>query len=455
VRSGSEDQRRELERATGKGVVSSAGVPPDEVTRSAAGRFADDLAQRVLPYWAATTDRRYGGFQLADTDTTWPRLAERARWRLRRALGREWGATQPSPDEKHLVGQARVIVALAMGHRLEFDPSGAGLAAALGGAEFMRERLRDGAHGGFAWCADRRGGVTRPEKLLYGQAFAILALTELGIASGRAEFTAAALELFRLVQRRLHDQRHGGWHEHATADFTLLGAGARLGRFTVDRPGCKSANTHVHMLEALTELLAATGEADVRVALEEAISTCARFFAPDSGAPHAFAAADWTPIEDGGPPSLGHRLEHAWLLTRAHATLGRPAPVAPLLAAVDDSLLAFDHQRGGFVTSRPDPHGGERHEKEWWVQAEGLAALTAAVRLAHRDAHARALARLADWILTRQRGEDGVWVAATDVDGRVTNTTRAGSWKAGYHEVRAAALFARAFETEPRATQLD
>ncbi|MGD1149197.1 MAG: AGE family epimerase/isomerase [Thermoanaerobaculaceae bacterium] len=428
---------------------SLAGLAPAESVSRAAAILADDLRWRVLPYWSATRDRRFGGFRLADTETAWPSVAERVRWRFRRAVGRAWGATQPSPGEKHLVGQARVIIALAIGHRLGFDPSGEGLAAALAGAAFVRDRLWDGVHGGFAWCADRRGRVIRPEKLLYGQAFAVLALTELGRAAGRTDLLDAALGLFRLVHDRLHDRDHGGWYEHASADFRPLFSDEGGGPGTIDRPGCKSANTHLHFLEALGELLAATGDDGVRAALEEAIAACARFFPPDPAASRALAAADWTPIEQGGRHRLGHLLEHAWLLIRAHEALGRPAPGAALLAAVDNALLDFDRDRGGFVSGKTGGSGAGGGEKESWVQAEGLVALTAAVRLGAHPPHLEALAGLVAWILAHQRGSDGVWVAATDPAGRVTNPTRAGSWKAGYHEVRGAALFARAFGATP------
>ncbi len=426
-----------------------ANFAPEESISRAAALLADDLVRRVLPYWSATHDRRFGGFRLADTETAWPRLAERARWRLRRAVGRSWGATQPSPGEKHLVGQTRVIVALAMGHRLGFDPSGLGLATALAGASFLRDRLWDGVHGGFAWCADRRGRVISPEKLLYGQAFAMLALAELGRAAGRRDFLDAALELFRLVQDHFHDRSNSGWHEHASADFRPVLTDESVCPGTIDRAGYKSVNAHLHVLEALSELLVATNDDGVRAALEEAIAACAHFFPPDPAAACALAATDWTPIAQAGRPRVGHLLEHTWLLVRAHEALGTPVPVAALTAAVDYALLDFDRKHGGFVSGETGAGGTGRGEKEWWVQAEGLVALTTAVRLAGRRPHLEALARLADWILAYQRGRDGVWIAATDPAGHVTNPTRAGSWKAGYHEVRGAALFVRAFGATP------
>ena len=413
----------------------------EAVIARAATRLGDDLAERVVPYWSATADRRFGGFLLADAESAWPRPVERLRWRARRWLGREWGPTQPSPDEKHVVGQARAVYALALAHRLGFDPSGAALAASLAGIGFVRERLADPRHGGFAWCATRGGRVVRPEKLLYAHAQAILSLAELGRAAAREDLLAAALGVLRLVQERLHDDERGGWREHAAADFSHLGTNAHAAHRLIDRPGCRSANAHVHVLEAITELVLAAGGGGARAALDEALAVCAHFFPAEPSASCELLAADCTPLGGPGRPRVGHLLEHAWMTVRAQRALGRPAPAAATLAAVDHALREFDWELGGFVSRRADG----REEKEWWVQAEGMVALTTAVRLAGRPEHLRALALLLDWVIDHQRGRRGVWVASTDRAGHVTNPTLAGTWKAGYHEVRAAALVARAF----------
>jgi len=417
------------------------------VIASAAARLGDDLTMHVVPYWSATVDRRYGGFLLDDLEPHRVAVAGWLRRRARRLLGRRWGTTRPSPDEKHLVGQTRPIHALALAHRLGFDASGDALAAALAGREFLRDRLLDRRHGGFAWSADRRGRVVRPEKVLYGQAFAILALAELGRAAGRADLLDEALELSRHVLGRLHDDARGGWREHAAADFGPLSADDRAARGLVDRPGARSANANIHVLEALAELATATGDAGVRADLAEALEVCARFFPSDPAATRELVAADWTPLPGARGFRVGHLLEHAWIAARAHRALGRPVPGPAILAAVDHALCDFDRELGGFCVRRD----GGREVKEWWVQAEGAMALAAAFRLGGQARHATALARILEWLTRAQRGVRGVWIAATDRAGRVTNPTLAGTWKAGYHEVRAAAVIARAFAAGPTA----
>jgi mannose/cellobiose epimerase-like protein (N-acyl-D-glucosamine 2-epimerase family) len=80
----------------------------------------------------------------------------------------------------------------------------------------------------------------------------------------------------------------------------------------------------------------------------------------------------------------------------------------------------------------------------WWVQAEGLSALTDAV--AHTDEYNTALSQLVDWILSNQiRSDDGVWIASTNAAGEPENLKKAGEWKAAYHEVRAITKFIQVF----------
>jgi mannose/cellobiose epimerase-like protein (N-acyl-D-glucosamine 2-epimerase family) len=82
-------------------------------------------------------------------------------------------------------------------------------------------------------------------------------------------------------------------------------------------------------------------------------------------------------------------------------------------------------------------------DKVWWVQAEGLVALSEALAAdAAPPADFEAgLRLLLDWIWNHQRFRDGIWAWSTDERGVLRNPTKAGNWKAGYHEVRAMCRF--------------
>lgn len=372
------------------------------------------VADRLLPTLVARRDGR-GGFALH-------RLGARVRQRR----------------VKSLVSQARAVWTLSLATRRGL---GAYLDAADHGAAFLRERLRDPRHGGYVWLASRSGRPVSSEKLLYGQVFAILALVERHRAGGCRGCLEDALDCFALVDRHLHDREHGGWLEHAGADWSPtaeIGAPARL-----RVPGQKSADTHLHVVEALTELYEVSGESVVRDRLDEALDVCAtRFFAGGGDPPVGACARDWTPVPTTGSarPSLGLDVQAAWLMLRAEQVLGRPQDRAACDRLVDRALdLGFDRANGGLTSwHRPSAETN----RVFWMQAELVSALAYTLAAGPRDPEREAaLALQLRWILSRQIDRDtGVWREIVARDAPLRPAGPLHHWKAGYHETRAAVL---------------
>jgi mannose/cellobiose epimerase-like protein (N-acyl-D-glucosamine 2-epimerase family) len=106
----------------------------------------------------------------------------------------------------------------------------------------------------------------------------------------------------------------------------------------------------------------------------------------------------------------------------------------------------FDHERGGFYFRGKPYESACDTTKFWWVQAEGLSALTDAAAHFDSDEYNETLAQLVNWILNYQiRSDDGVWIVSTDAEALPQNIKKAGEWKAAYHEVRAITKFVQTF----------
>ncbi len=354
-------------------------------------RRAEDLhaslRDRALPRWSQYVDQRHGGFLL-------------------------------SPSEKQLATQSRMVWAFSHVHNRGL---GDYLPDAERGVEFLFERLWDRKHGGFFWKADRSGRTLDERKLLYGQAFAIYGLVEYGRAAGSADAVDRALGLFRLLAERARDREHGGWLEHFEPGWRPITAPDSP--LEVEIAGLKSANAHLHVLEALTELHAETGEAEVRRALSEAVDLCTAWFFPsDPAAASQHRRVSWEP---GGTPgvSVGHNVEFAWLLTRAEAALGR----RPSLERLDAYLAHARAAREDVLV--------------WWVTAETLAALATAVANRPYAVHRSELEDLLAFALAHQIDpSDGMWLHTVARDGTVVNATKVETWKDAYHETRATIL---------------
>ncbi len=210
-----------------------------------------------------------------------------------------------------------------------------------------------------------RARAQRPQDPLR-RLFVVHALVEYARAGGDPAALAEARTLFELLVERAHDDAYGGWVEH-------FGRGWRPPRwsgrgFEVEIPGLKSANTHLHAMEALTELETETRDPTVEATLGETVDLITgHFFPDDPGAAAQHRSRDWRPDGRAGV-SLGHNVEYAWLLLRVERILGR-----------EPSRNRFD----AYISATLE---AQRPARIWWEDAELLAALATGLRVARRPA---------------------------------------------------------------------
>jgi cellobiose epimerase len=371
-------------------------LEPHQV-RPSAKAYAKQLETQLralgLPWWAQTVDRENGGYRLA-------------------------------PDEKQLATQSRMAWVFSHAHRRGF---GDYLGLAEHGISFLLGRFHDSRHGGFFWKTDLKGRLRSDRKILYGQLFAAYAFVEYVRAGGDRSALDEARSLFELLAERAHDDVNGGWIEHFKRNWRPLLRHRR--GLEVEIPGLKSANTHLHAVEACTAVYAEVGGRTAEDLLTETIDvTTAHFFPDDPRASASHCTPDWSPT--GGAGSPGHRSEFAWLLVEAEQALGR-----------EPDWTRFDAYLG-------DVLGEARTQRLWWEEAEILAALAIGFR---RDPsrYEQSFAELLAFLVARAIDPaDGVWVYTVSVDGSPGGTTRISTWKDAFHEVRATALVAEAAEGE-------
>jgi mannose/cellobiose epimerase-like protein (N-acyl-D-glucosamine 2-epimerase family) len=268
-------------------------------------------------------------------------------------------------------------------------------------------------------------------------------------ASGETAALEEALALYHGLQQKAHDRKHGGWIEHFQADWTPILAPSPAA--AVEVAGYKSANTHLHLMEAFTELYETSRDARVRQSLEEALRLNRKYFYPPKPGRSCFhRRLDWSEVTDPASAGLsyGHNVEFAWLMIRAQQVLGRKPAWTHFHAHLDHALkFGYDPDRGGLYNRGFDDQPATQRDKIWWVQAEMLAALTDAMKHRPRPAYAEALESLLHFIRRHQADDrDGVWFDTVGPDGTPKNRAKAHNWKANYHDVRALVKFVEAFE---------
>jgi mannobiose 2-epimerase len=377
----------------------------------------ENLLDGILRFWNES---------ILDTDAGGYRLGHDAR-------GHPTGA-----DSRHLVTQARTAWFFA---RLARSPYGEDrhLQWAAHGIRFLTNSMWDPRRGGFFWEVGA-DGPRDERKHLYGQGFAVFALSEFGRAAGDPTTLALAEEVAELVDSLAHDGEFGGYIEARAGDWSEEPADATT---VLGRPAwCKTGNTHMHLLEAFSGLaVAVPGAAVPRRRLAELIVVASTLMVDRSvGTCIDVHRRDWSAAEDEPRTSYGHDVENVTLLMAACRAAALPdGLLEQLYRSLWDHTLAygFDDGRGGLYTSGRPGRAAERRDKVWWVQAEGLLSALLMWQRTGDERYRKAFELTLGWIAELQADDTvGDWHATVDRNG-VPSGDKSGAWKDSYHQGRA------------------
>jgi mannobiose 2-epimerase len=340
--------------------------------------------------------------------------------------------------DKGLVLNARILWTFAAAYRKYGDP--AYLEMAERAYDMLDARFRDREHGGLYWMVDFAGRPSQDKKQVYGQAFAIYALSEYVRANGPRSEAALewAKELYRLLEKHAYDPVHLGYVEALARDWTETGDLSLSGKDLNER---KSMNTHLHVLEAYTNLYRVWKPAGLRAKLAELIDVhLDRIVNPANHHFLLFFDDEWRSKSEH--ISYGHDIEGSWLLCEAAEVLGDPERIARVrreALAMAAATLAEGVDKDGGVLNEADGKGHLDDTKDWWPQAEAMVGFLNAYQLSGDKKYWEA--SLGSWAFTKQYIVDkefGEWHWQVSRDG-IPNRSQAkvDAWKCPYHNSRA------------------
>jgi len=429
--------------------VRASGPSLSELRAAYVARLGKNLNESIIGFWyPKCLDRKNGGYAINFGPTGEPKgdgakmivtqarmvwlFARLARARQAADLGKDPGIsrqprrgdTQNTAGEPGRPGSKDYLDAADLGYR------------------FLKEEMWDPKNGGFYWEVDATGErKLKPNKHLYGQAFALYAISEYYLASNRRDVLDLAIQLFHLIEARAHDEKYGGYVESFDKDWTELPRGD-VSYMGTDS-SLKLMNTHLHLLEAMTVFYRASSLPLARQRLIELIEIQSNTVVRKAlGACTDKYERDWTPRLDADHArvSYGHDLENIWLLIDACEAAGISSyPLLDLYRALFDYALKFgyDEQKGGFYDSGPFSHRADNLNKTWWVQAEALVSALSMYRLTGDRKYASVFEKTYDFIekyvVDRRNGE---WYETVKPDGTQFGD-KGHAWKAGYHDGRA------------------
>jgi mannobiose 2-epimerase len=405
-----------------------------------------ELTENILPFWEKYgRDRATGGFY--------------------GFLGNDNKGDASSP--RSVVMTSRHLWAYSAAARSLSDPSWLSMADYAYGA-LMRDFV-DQIHGGAYWSVKADGTPEVAKKQIYGEAFAMYALSEYAAALFDFRPNAAessdtmdsvldrALSIYDLVETHARDRKFGGYAEARARDWSPT-ADLKLSGKDIDCD--KSMNTNLHVMEALTTLLRSLrlvrpSDTKTIARVGESLAslieiTIARILGKD-GHLDLYFADDWSPM--GDIVSYGHDIEASWLLWEAMEELvtiydsaektdsridSLSERLRPIVISMAEVALAegTDAATGALEN---EFHGGRKDRtRVWWCQAEALVGFFNAWQLSRDAKFLDAVMRQWAWICEYQRdGANGDWFASVDPEGKpILAEPKGGNWKTSYHNGR-------------------
>ncbi len=301
--------------------------------------------------------------------------------------------------------------------------------------QYLQQYFVDQEFGGLYWMLNAEGQIVQPKKQIYAQAFGIYGLSEYYKLRKQEDALHLALELFDLIEAHSCDAP-GSYLEafqrnwQPIADFRLSDK---------DANEAKTMNTHLHIMEAYTNLYQVYPHEKVRKALQCLINCFLdKFISLETGHLHLFFDEEWKLMSD--IISYGHDIECSWLLLEAAEVLGEAALIArvqPIIMQMAEVTLkeGFD-QDGGIMYEKAGQHVDK--EKHWWVQAEAVVGFLNAYQISQNQVYLQATIRCWDFIKNTIKDEVyGEWVWSILEDGTINRRAdKAGPWKAPYHNGR-------------------
>lgn len=302
---------------------------------------------------------------------------------------------------------------------------------------YFKNHFIDEEFGGFFWMLDAKGAIVDDKKHIYTQAFGIYGLMEYYAAFGDGKALELAHQIYHLIEDKAVDSKHGGYLEAFNRDWTPV-EDTRLSKKDKNTP--KSMNTHLHMLEAYTNLYRHRPTDALKTRLTRLIRIfCDHIINLKRTSLICFMDTDWTPLS--GLISYGHNIETSWLLAEAAEVLKDKLLIDETktiaLKLAEAVLNEGVDSNGGLINERID---GEMHDpdKDWWPQAEAVVGFIHAYQITGNICYLHAATNCWKFIQNCMIDHTyGEWFEKTDRNGKAFSTMdKVRSWKGPYHNMR-------------------
>ena len=304
--------------------------------------------------------------------------------------------------------------------------------------DYLETFFKDEHYGGVFWELSSEGKPLNMRKQVYAQAFMIYALSEYYVFSKNQDALDWAIDIYELIEEHANDTVNKGYIEAFNEDWSGI-KDMRLS--DKDANEAKTMNTHLHVLEAYTNLYKVYKKPSLKQHLTDLIELFFNKFLTSENHLNLFFDERWN--LKSSVVSYGHDIETAWLLIEAAKVVGdekllqKTKNIAVLIA---DTFIKEGIDIDGGVLNEYNPVSKKLDgDKHWWPQAEALVGLCYAYDFTKDEKYletaTRVLTFIEKHIIDNKNGE---WFWRVNQNQKVnTSDCKMGMWKAPYHNSRA------------------
>lgn len=304
--------------------------------------------------------------------------------------------------------------------------------------QYILDHFIDKTHGGVYWSVTHKGEPLDTKKQIYALAFVVYGLTEYVRAANSEEAKEKALQLYEAIERHSHDRKRGGYIEALTAEWKEI-TDLRLSE--KDANERKSMNTHLHVLEAYTNLYRIWPDETLKKNIIELVDLFLNHIIDKkSNHLHLFFGDEWNVRSDIF--SYGHDIEAAWLLQEAAGVTGEKKlleKVKKRSVKIAEAAAEGLDQDGGLWYEYERSKNHLVKEKHWWPQAEAMVGFLNAWQISKEEKYLQYSLQcwrfIQEHILNKDKGE---WYWGVNEDySKMPGEDKVGFWKCPYHNSRA------------------
>lgn len=370
-----------------------------------------DLKYNILPFWEQYSVDESGGFYGALT----------------------YDGSPIVDSDKGCVLNARILWTFSVAYQA--FPDSQYLALANRAQQYFIDNFIDKEQGGTYWTLNRDGTPKDKNKQTYGIAFAIYGLSEHYRATQNQKSLEEAIALYRCLENRSFDSVNGGYIESFTRDWK------KPNKYGYDGNGVanKTMNTHIHVLEAYTNLYQVWKDEGLRKQLTDLMNVLIEnIYNPKTHHLMLYFNDQWESLED--IDSYGHDIETSWLFMETATTLGDAELINKTneiaIQIVNTTMEQGMNPDGSLIYERK----GNRFQRDlsWWCQTEAVNGLLDAWRITEDVKYLDAANNTWNWIKTNMVDyKYGEWYSTVSASGEPDlKGLKASLWRCPYHNSR-------------------